>query len=167
MFYNKYIICVLLHLFVFFLLHGLSIVLPESEIEYIFMVIGGACALYFLFQAKTHFARFYTIYGLLLSDLFLYLHHYGVAMAYVAIITLVISAFFFLFGFANPKKDDARFEFTFLVLQVLRFFVPDPFIFHFESIFLVAQIFLFLFDRETLQKKKGVFFGFILIFFFF
>ena len=84
----------------------------------------------------------------------------------ILIVVVISVAFFFLFGFANPKKDDARFECTFLVLLVLRFCVPDPFIFHFESIFLVTKIFLFLFDRETLQKKKGVFFGLIVIFFF-
>ena len=120
---------------------------------------GGAFAISFLFQAKTHFSRFLTLYSLLISDLFFYLHHYPIYDVDVAIMLLLVisGAFFFSFGFANPKKDDATFECTFLIIG--RFFIPD--LFPCEIALVIALIFPFLFDWEALQKKRGVFFFFL------
>lgn len=133
---------------------------PERElIKDIPMVMGGAFAISFLFQAKTHFSRFLTLYSLLISDLFLYFIHYPIYDVDVAIMLLLVisGAFFFSFGFANPKKDDATFEFTFLIIG--RFFIPD--LFPCEIALVIALIFPFLFDWEALQKKRGVFFFFL------
>ena len=163
---QKFFTVVLFNLFVFSLLELLLIFFPELKeiIEDIPMVVGGASAVYFLFRAETYFSRFITLYNLLLSDLFLYLHHYPIYDVDVAIMLLLVisGAFFFSFAFHN---DDSTFECTFLILIIGRFFIPD--LFPYEITLVIALIFLFLFDRETLQKKKGVFFGLILIFFFF
>ena len=83
----------------------------------------------------------------------------------ILIVVVISVAFFFLFGFANPKKDDAKLDFTLMILIIGRFFLPD--LFQYAITLVIALIFLFLFDREALQKKRGVFFGLISIFFFF